>query len=207
MRIVGLSSVGRRSVVCNIASGIIYRVMTMHSSYSSICSPPAEGRKWFITRRCSSMVASTSFGPMRTRSSSKPPAVRWPSTSCEYMDLHDSHSSWAAEGGLLLGAMMDFLPGSAVTPAPSSHLIISGCGICTAKVAKWRCMRGVIWKEPAVGFKHAINWVLHTSFCKILCLSYLRINGRHLTPHSENMGKPTAPANSSRLGSVQTPSH
>ena len=28
-------------------------------------------------------------------------------------------------------------------------------GIWTAKVAKWRCMRGVMLKLPAVGFMHA----------------------------------------------------
>ena len=41
-------------------------------------------------------------------------------------------------------------------------------GICTAKVAKWRCMRGVILKEPAVGFMHAEYWMLVTSFRTIL---------------------------------------
>lgn len=34
-------------------------------------------------------------------------------------------------------------------------------------------MRGVMKKDPAVGLRHATNWVLPTSFCRILFLSYL----------------------------------
>ena len=45
---------------------------------------------------------------------------------------------------------------------------MSMLGICTAKVAKWRCMRGVMLKEPAVGFMHAEYWMFVTSFKTIL---------------------------------------
>ena len=41
-------------------------------------------------------------------------------------------------------------------------------GICTANVAKWRCMRGVIVKLPAVGFMHAQYWMFDTSFSTTL---------------------------------------
>lgn len=34
-------------------------------------------------------------------------------------------------------------------------------------------MRGVMKKEPAVGFMQATICVPDTSFCRILCLSYL----------------------------------
>ena len=45
-------------------------------------------------------------------------------------------------------------------------------GICTAKVTKWRCMRGVMLKDPAVGFMHAVYWQFCTSLSTILFLSY-----------------------------------
>lgn len=51
-------------------------------------------------------------------------------------------------------------------------------GICTAKVTKWRCMRGVMLKEPAVGFMQAQYCVLVTSFRMILictCASHLSV--------------------------------
>ena len=51
-------------------------------------------------------------------------------------------------------------------------LITALLGICTAKVAKCLCMRGVMLKEPAVGFMHAMYWQLSTSLSTIFCLSY-----------------------------------
>ena len=45
-------------------------------------------------------------------------------------------------------------------------------GICTSKVQKWRCMRGVMVNEPAVGFMHASSWLESTSLSTILDLSY-----------------------------------
>ena len=45
-------------------------------------------------------------------------------------------------------------------------------GICTANVAKCRCIRGVMLKDPAVGFMHAMYCTLSTSFNTIFCLSY-----------------------------------
>ena len=50
--------------------------------------------------------------------------------------------------------------------------ITSLLGICTAKVTKCRCMRGVMLKEPAVGFMHAMHCELSTSLSTILVLSY-----------------------------------
>jgi hypothetical protein len=55
----------------------------------------------------------------------------------------------------------------------SPHLTMSDPGIWIANVANWRCMRGVMKKEPAVGFMHATYWTLFTSFIRIFCLSYL----------------------------------
>lgn len=40
------------------------------------------------------------------------------------------------------------------------------------KVTKWRCMRGVIWKEPAVGFMAPTSWQATMSLSTILTLSY-----------------------------------
>ena len=37
----------------------------------------------------------------------------------------------------------------------SAHLTMSVVGIWTANVTKWRCMRGVMVKDPAVGFMQA----------------------------------------------------
>jgi hypothetical protein len=54
---------------------------------------------------------------------------------------------------------------------------MSALGICTAKVTKWRCMRGVMLKEPAVGFMHAAYWQLVISLSTIFCLSYLLAKG------------------------------
>ena len=45
---------------------------------------------------------------------------------------------------------------------------------CTAKVTKWRCMRGVMLKLPAVGFMDAAYWQFWISFSRIFCLSYLQ---------------------------------
>lgn len=50
---------------------------------------------------------------------------------------------------------------------------MSALGICTASVTNWRCMRGVMLNEPAVGFMHAAYWQLMISFSTILALSYL----------------------------------
>ena len=50
---------------------------------------------------------------------------------------------------------------------------ISALGICTASVTNWRCIRGVMLKEPAVGFMQAAYWLLMISFSTILALSYL----------------------------------
>ena len=36
-----------------------------------------------------------------------------------------------------------------------ANLTMSVVGICTANVTKWRCMRGVMVKDPAVGFMQA----------------------------------------------------
>ena len=40
----------------------------------------------------------------------------------------------------------------------------SGCGV--AKVAKWRCMRSMMKKEPAVGFIAATSCVLSSFFMR-----------------------------------------
>ena len=42
--------------------------------------------------------------------------------------------------------------------------MVSGLGMWTARVTKWRCMRGVMWKDPAVGFMQATYCVLAISF-------------------------------------------
>ena len=44
---------------------------------------------------------------------------------------------------------------------------MSALGICTAKVTKWRCMRGVMLKDPAVGFMQAQYCMLVTSLSTI----------------------------------------
>ena len=49
---------------------------------------------------------------------------------------------------------------------------MSAPGTCTANVAKCRCMRGVMVKEPAVGFMQASSCELSTSLSTILALSY-----------------------------------
>ena len=49
-----------------------------------------------------------------------------------------------------------------------AYLTMSAEGICTAKVTKWRCIRGVMLKDPAVGFMQAQYCVLVTSFKMIL---------------------------------------
>lgn len=55
-----------------------------------------------------------------------------------------------------------------------SDLTISVEGIWTARVTKWRCMRGVTLKDPAVGFMQAAYWMLVTSFnVTFACCSHL----------------------------------
>lgn len=56
---------------------------------------------------------------------------------------------------------------------------ISGPGICTARVTNWRCMRGVMLKEPAVGFMQAVYCELIISLRTILTLSYLQHRQGH----------------------------
>ena len=45
----------------------------------------------------------------------------------------------------------------------TAHRTVSTEGIWMAKVAKWRCMRGVMEKLPAVGFMQAANCTFWTS--------------------------------------------
>ena len=47
-------------------------------------------------------------------------------------------------------------------------LTTSAAGIWTAKVAKWRCIRGVMLKDPAVGFMQAQYCTLVTSLSTTL---------------------------------------
>ena len=75
--------------------------------------------------------------------------------------------------------LLPYLPtsGSKLDKWPSmicanTERITSLPGICTARVTKCRCMRGVMLNDPAVGFMHAMYCEFLISFRTILFLSY-----------------------------------